>query len=165
MEIRHELPEDHQAIHQLTADAFAPKSFSDGTEPDVIDALRKADDLSLSLVAVIDDVIIGHVAFSAVSIGALTNDWYGLGPVSVQPERQRSGIGSSLINEGLRILRNKNTDGCALIGDPNFYHRFGFVSDGNVKYKNLPTRHVQWLSFGSIRPIGELQFKPAFDDE
>lgn len=163
VKICRERPEDHLEIHRLTADAFKPMSFSDGTEPDIIDRLRETGDLTLSLVAIENDSLLGHVAFSPVSIGNSTEGWYGLGPVSVKQERQRSGIGSALINEGLRILDSMDALGCALIGDPNYYCRFGFISDGNVHYQNLPDKHVQWKSFGEQRPKGQLVFSPAFD--
>ncbi len=162
MKIRQEHHKDYQAIHQLTADAFAPMSYSDGSEPTIIDKLRATGKLTLSLVAVKNDNLVGHVAFSPVSIGDSTTVWYGLGPVSVQPDLQRRGIGSALINEGLRILEGMNADGCALIGDPNYYHRFGFVSDGNVHYKGVPDDIVQWKSFGQQKPKGLLVFGPEF---
>ncbi|MFK7995774.1 MAG: GNAT family N-acetyltransferase [Granulosicoccus sp.] len=164
MHIRREQPEDHLLIHQLTAEAFAPMTFSDGTEPDIIDKLRAAGNLSISLVALKNYVLVGHVAFSPVSIGDVADSWYGLGPVSVQPGLQRTGIGSALINDGLRKLENMGAAGCALIGDPNYYCRFGFVSDGSIHYEGLPDKHVQWKSFGKQHPEGFLVFSPEFDD-
>jgi len=162
MEIRREHPEDLQAIHQLTADAFAPMSYSDGTEPAIIDGLRAAGNLTLSLVAIMNDDLVAHVAFSPVTIGDNTNSWYGLGPVSVRTNLQRSGIGTALINEGLRVLKGTDADGCALIGDPNYYCRFGFVSDGSIQYKGVSDEIVQWKSFSKQRPEGLLVFSPEF---
>ncbi len=162
MEIRNEQPEDQHAIHRLTADAFAPISNSDGTEPTIIDSLRRAGDLTLSLVAIENDTVVGHVAFSPVSIGSLKNGWYGLGPISVQPDLQRTGIGSALINRGLFELQSVGADGCVLIGDPNYYHRFGLISDGNIQYEDVPDQYVQWMSFGKQRPRGLLKYSNAF---
>lgn len=162
MEIRSEKPEDHHEIHRLTANAFAGLSYSDGTEPAIIDRLRAAGDLTLSLVAMKSDALVGHVAFSPVSIGICTSTWYGLGPVSVRPDLQRTGIGSALIIEGLRILEGMGADGCVLIGDPDYYCRFGFRSDGRIQYRDLPDEYVQWKSFGEQRPEGLLVFSPAF---
>ena len=162
MEIRSEQPEDRNEIHKLTTDAFAPMSYSDCTESTIIDNLRAAGDLTISLVAIKSDVLVGHVACSPVSIGEFTQTWYGLGPVSVRPDLQRTGIGSALIIEGLRNLEGRGADGCALIGDPNYYRRFGFVSDGSIQYQNLPDEHVQWKSFGERRPEGLLVFSPEF---
>jgi len=161
--IRAEQVADSTFIYRLTQIAFEPKAYSDGTEADVIDRLRDSGDLTLSLVALINAEIVGHVAFSPVTIGQLTENWYGLGPVSVHPDHQLSGIGSALINEGLQILQKKNAEGCALIGDPKYYSRFGFVSSGEVSYSDVPSSIVQWLSFGEQRPIGQLVFHAAFD--
>ncbi|NND89451.1 MAG: N-acetyltransferase, partial [Granulosicoccus sp.] len=106
MLIRREQADDHHAIHRLTTDAFAGQSYSDGTEPAIVDGLRAAGDLTLSLVAVKNDAVVGHVAFSPVRIGESNSDWYGLGPISVKPDLQRNGIGSALIIEGLRLLED-----------------------------------------------------------
>lgn len=162
LKVREEQPTDYVLIHRLTQMAFKPKAFSDGTEADVIDRLRASGDLTLSLVAENDANIVGHVAFSPVIIGHSSAGWYGLGPVSVHPDHQRRGIGSSLINEGLKMLQERRANGCALIGDPNYYSRFGFVSDGKVHYNELDSKHVQWISFGKQTPSGELVFGPAF---
>jgi len=161
--IRAEQSADFNLIYRLTQIAFEPKAFSDGTEADVIDRLRASGDLTLSLVAVNGTEIVGHVAFSPVVIGNLNNDWYGLGPVSVHPEHQLNGIGSSLINEGLKQLRERHAAGCALIGDPKYYSRFGFLSGEDVWYQDVPSKNVQWLSFSEQKPTGELVFSAAFD--
>jgi len=162
--IRVEQPADSKIIYRLTQIAFEPKAFSDGTEADVINRLRDAGDLTLSLVAELNSEIVGHVAFSPVTIGQFANDWYGLGPVSVHPDHQLTGIGSALIIEGLKRLQERGAEGCALIGDPKYYSRFGFVSNGEVTYSDVPNHIVQWLSFGEQRPIGELIFHDAFGD-
>lgn len=163
MEIREEQSEDHSEIHRLTSSAFAGLAHSNGSEPDIIDSLLADGDLTLSLVALMGPDLIGHIAFSLVRIGTYIHDWYGLGPVSVRPDLQRSGVGSALINEGLRIIKNMCANGCALIGDPNYYFRFGFVSDGSVRYGDLPARYVQWKSFGEQRPKGALLYSRAFN--
>ncbi|CDX39498.1 putative acetyltransferase [Mesorhizobium sp. ORS 3359] len=161
--IRPEQPGDEQIIHDLTVAAFEPMSFSDGSEAPIIAGLRNDGDLSVSLVAVSGGNIVGHVAFSPVTIGAESHGWYGLGPVSVWPEKQRQGIGSALINEGLAILRASGAKGCVLIGDPAYYRRFGFRSDGNLSYQDLPAQYVQSLLFGSESATGQMKFSPAFN--
>jgi putative acetyltransferase len=162
--IRAEKPADSKIIYRLTQMAFEPKAYSDGTEADVIDKLRASGDLTLSLVAQVNTEIVGHVAFSPVTIGEFNDDWYGLGPVSVHPDHQLKGIGSALIDEGLKILQAKSAAGCALIGDPKYYSRFGFVSNGKVSYGDVPSHIVQWLSFGEQVPSGALIFNAAFDE-
>ena len=106
VEIRSERPEDIRAIYDLTKRAFAPMVFAGGNEQDLIDAVRDAGALSISLVAEIGSRIVGHVAFTPAMAADSTPGWYGLGPVAVEPELQRKGIGLQLINEGLgKLLR------------------------------------------------------------
>ncbi|MGL5010052.1 MAG: GNAT family N-acetyltransferase, partial [Paracoccaceae bacterium] len=97
LHIRDERPTDHRAIHDLTAAAFAPMAFSDGTEPAIIAALRADGDLVLSLVAEDAGFIIGHVAFSPVTVAGVHGGWFGLGPIAVRPGWQRRGVGGALI--------------------------------------------------------------------
>lgn len=163
MNIRDERPEDRQAIFDLTTEAFAPMPFSNGSEPGIINALRNAGDLTLSLVAIQNGVIVGHITFSPVSIAGNDGQWLGLGPVSVAISEQSKGIGSALILEGLEQTKALGANGCALVGNPDYYSRFGFQSDGNLTYEALPTRVVQWVSFKGSAPKGELKFSPAFN--
>lgn len=85
---------------------------------EIVDALRAAKALTLSLVAEEDGQVLGHVAFSPVQIGGEDKGWYGLGPVSVSPDRQGEGIGGKLIREGLALLRAAGAKGCVLLGIP-----------------------------------------------
>src|SRR5262245_53610407 len=101
MKIRVDAPSDHEATYRLTKAAFDPMAFSDGSEADRIDALRRAGDLTLSLVAEEDSGVVGHIAFSPVSLDGHGEGWFGLGPVAVWPHLQKRGIGSALVNEGL----------------------------------------------------------------
>lgn len=164
IEIRPEISGDEQAIHDVTAVAFEPMSYSSGTEASIINQLRKDGDLTISLVAFKAGDIIGHIAFSPVMVAGKNDGWFGLGPVAVHPDFQRLGIGSKLINQGLSQLKSDGAKGCALIGDPNYYNRFGFISDGNLNYGEISSTYVQWLSFGDAVAKGELKFCPAFDE-
>ena len=166
MKIRREQTGDEAAIFKLTADAFEPIEYSDGSEPDIINKLRTDGDLVLSLVAVKENEIVGHIAFSAVTIDGDDGDdnqWFGLGPVSVAIEHQRSGIGSKLIGEGLNQLKANGARGCVLIGDPAYYGRMGFKNDERVTYGDVPLQFVQWLSLDGTLPSGEIKYRPAFD--
>ena len=106
MKIRSENKDDHDAISETTIAAFEDYPFSQETEHLIIDELRKANALTVSLVAVINEQVIGHITISAVSISDGTSDWYGLGPVSVLPEFQGRGIVSKLIKTGLSRIKN-----------------------------------------------------------
>jgi putative acetyltransferase len=163
MQIRLERPDDATTIHALTNAAFAGMAFSDNTEAAIVDRLRAAGALTLSLVATHGGEIVGHVAFSPVTINGEAGDWYGLGPVSVWPDRQRTGIGQALIREGLRRLRSMSAGGCVLLGDPAYYVRFGFRNDPCLCHAGAPAWAFQCLAFGRSRPRGEVSFHPGFD--
>jgi putative acetyltransferase len=163
MLIRDETPEDIDAIHDLTSTAFKPMPYSDGTEAEIVRRLRENGDLTISLVAEQDGEILGHVAFSPVTIDGAHDGWFGLGPISVKPERQRQGIGKALIARGLELLNEMGASGCALIGNPDIYSRVGFSSDGQLKYLDLDTRLVQRIVFRGSPPSGTLQFASAFE--
>ncbi|MHC4586124.1 MAG: GNAT family N-acetyltransferase, partial [Planctomycetota bacterium] len=119
--IRNEMDADIGAITEVTIAAFKTLEISKHTEQFIIAALRAAKALTLSLVAEADGRVIGHIAFSDVTISDGTRNWYGLGPVSVLPEYQRQGIGKALIQEGLSRLKNMNAQGCCLVGHPDYY--------------------------------------------
>lgn len=161
--IRTERPGDEDAIHSLTLAAFEAMAFSDGSEASIIRSLRKSGDLALSLVAEENGTIIGHVAFSPVTIDAIHNDWFGLGPISVLPDRQRQGIGKALILKGLDVLKVRGARGCALIGYPEVYAPVGFESDGLLSYGKVDSSYIQRIVLSGPAPSGELRFSPAFE--
>src|SRR6187399_1071519 len=152
MEIRAERPEDRDAIRRITRVAFASVEHSDQTEAAIVDALRNADALTLSLVAVMDDEIVGHVALSPVTFDGEHRRWYGLGPVSVRPDRQKRGIGSKLIRESLTQLERTGAEGCVVLGDPRFYVRFGFANDAGLRFEAAPPEYFMRLAFVDAVP-------------
>ena len=162
MLIRPEAPADHAATRDLIARAFAGKVYSDGTEPGIPGKLRAAGDLALSLVADADGMIVGYVALSPVKVDGMLGDWYGLGPVAVEPARQRQGIATALVTRAMGHLRTIGASGCAVIGAPDVYGPMGFVSDGMLTYGDLNTRYVQRLTLSGPAPVGELVFSLAF---
>ncbi len=160
--IRPEKPGDEAAIAALTSAAFATAPHSDGTEAAIIANLRRAGALLLSLVAVEGDRIIGHIAFSPVTIGGRDAGWVGLGPVSAAPERQRAGIGSALIREGLARIQAAGHKGCVLLGDPEYYGRFGFACDPAISFPGAPAEYFMTLCWEGPPPKGEAAYHPAF---
>ncbi|MEN5276895.1 N-acetyltransferase [Brucella sp. TWI432] len=163
MYIRTEQPPDIASIRHLTAEAFRTMPYSTQKEAAIIDALRAASALTLSLVAEEKNDIIGHVAFSPVSIDGVDSDWYGLGPVSVQPDKQGKGIGRALIREGLKRLKDDGACGCVLVGDPAYYQHFDFKADERLKLKGVPAKYFQCLLMKGDMPSGEVTFHAAFD--
>ena len=162
MDIRLENEQDVDIIRELTTAAFKDMPFSDNSEAGIIDALRANKALSLSLVALENDTVLGHVAFSPVSIDGKQLDWYGLGPVSVWPAHQKKGIGQALIREGLQRLQDMGAKGCVLLGDPQYYSRFGFECDPGLTYSPAPAAYFQRLVFVDPAPKGEVQYHNAF---
>ncbi|MCV0397627.1 MAG: N-acetyltransferase [Rhizobiaceae bacterium] len=160
--IRPEGAQDLPAIRRLTTDAFRAAPHASGTEAAISDALREAGALTLSLVAVEGGSIVGHVAFSPVTIDGSSGPWHGLGPVSVRPDRQRAGIGRALIEEGLARLRRQGTQVCVVLGDPAYYGRFGFRSDPGLRYGDVPPEYFQRLVISGPPPAGEVAYHPAF---
>lgn len=121
--IRNEIESNIKAISEITRAAFETLLISNHTEQFIIDALRDANALTISLVAVAWNKVVGHIAFSPVTISDGSPGWYGLGPISVLPELQRQGIGKSLVHEGLSALKSLGAKGCVLVGDPGYYER------------------------------------------
>lgn len=160
--IRSETDADKRAISEVTLAAFKTLEISHLTEHIIIDALRTAGALSISLVAELDGQVIGHIAFSPVSMSDGTRDWYGLGPVSVMPEFQRQGIGKALIREGLSRLKALNAKGCCLVGHPDYYRKFGFENTPTLKFEGVPPEFFFALSFDGSTPQGTVTFHGAF---
>jgi putative acetyltransferase len=160
--IRTERPADAAAIGRLTAAAFASTSYGHNGEAGIVEALRADGALTVSLVAVLDGEVVGHVAFSPVSIAGAGGGWYGLGPVSVEPARQRQGIGQALIRAGLDRLGELDAAGCVVLGDPDYYRRFGFKSDPALWYDDAPALYFQRLVLKGPAPRGEAVYHPAF---
>jgi putative acetyltransferase len=162
MSIRKEKPSDIEAITQVTIAAFKTLEISNQTEQFIIHALRAADALTLSLVAEMGDRIVGHIAFSPVTISDGTTDWYGLGPISVLPEYQRQGIGTSLVDRGLSLLKGLGGRGCVLVGDPNYYQRFGFKNYPELIHEGVPPEVFLALPFTETVPRGIVGFHEGF---
>lgn len=161
--IRTETPADIAAIDAVTIAAFLDAPHTSHTEQFIVKGLRGAGVLSISLVAELNNSIIGHVAVSPVSISDGASGWFGLGPISVTPEHQGRGVGSRLMQEALALLRKRNAAGCVLLGDPAYYGRFGFRSETNLVFPNVPQKYFQALLFGSSLPRGIVSYHEAFD--
>jgi putative acetyltransferase len=160
--LRKETVEDLEAITEVTIAAFKNIPISNHTEQFIINALRAAGVLTISLVADINGQVVGHIAFSPVTISDASTDWYGLGPVSVLPAYQKQGIGKALINEGLSLLEEIGGQGCALVGDPNYYKRFGFKNYPELIHEGIPQEVFLILPFTEKIPKGIIVFHEGF---
>ena len=160
--IRSETDADIGTITKVTIAAFKTLEISNHTEQFIIEALRAAKALTISLVAEVNGCVIGHIAFSPVTISDGTQDWYGLGPVSVLPEYQRQGIGKALIREGLLRLRDMSAQGCCLVGHPDYYRRFGFTNVPELVHEGVPPEVFFALPFEGHTPQGTVTFHEGF---
>jgi putative acetyltransferase len=160
--IRNEVESDIKAISEVTKAAFENLPISRHTEQFIINALRDAKALTISLVAEADNRVVGHIAFSPVTISDGSLDWYGLGPISVLPELQKQGIGKSLIQEGLSSLKALGAKGCVLVGDPGYYQRFGFKSLPDLVIDGVPQQYILALPFEENKTSGTVTFHEGF---
>lgn len=165
MIIRDERDSDIAGVRALTEAAFADVPQSRQTEAAVIDALRTAGALTLSLVAEDAGEIVGHVAVSPVSIdGRGDLGWYGGGPLSVRPDLQRRGIGTALVRAAFERLREIDARGCVVVGDPDYYRRFGFTgATPSLVMPGVPQENVLVLTVDGETPAGTVAFHEAFD--
>jgi putative acetyltransferase len=162
MIIRKETDQDIEAITEVTIVAFKTLTISNHTEQFIINSLRAAGALTISLVAEIDGRVVGHIAFSPVTVSDGATGWFGLGPVSVLPEYQKQGVGKSLINEGLSLLKDRGGRGCALVGDPNYYKRLGFKNCPELVHEGVPQEVFLVLPFNEKIPQGIVVFHEGF---
>ncbi|WP_288900343.1 N-acetyltransferase [uncultured Sneathiella sp.] len=163
--IANETTQDFAGIRQIIEIAFKQAEHSSGTEAEIVEELRNAEALAVSLVAKSGQEIVGHAAFSPVMIDGKDAEWYGLGPVAVRPDWQRKGIGSKLIRKGLGHLSDLGGKGCVVLGDPSYYHRFGFETDAGLKLEGVPPEFFMRLVLLGPEPKGLVTYHKAFEAE
>lgn len=163
--IRKEQKDDVNVISDVTMRAFGNSKDGGRYESELINKLRHKNKLSLSLVATDNDVIVGHIAFSPVTINGVSQDWYGLGPVSVLPERQDKGIGKLLIQSGLAELTNRDARGCVVLGSKKYYPKFGFKSYPGLILPGFKPESFMYYPIKGEIPNGEVMYDVAFGIE
>lgn len=170
MNIHNETSQDIEAISALVYSAFENHPHHQAgalpTEHLIVEKLRLQGALSLSLVAEVDDHIVGHIAFSPVTIAGKALNWYGLAPVSVAPNMQGQGIGGKLIKESMKQLKALGAMGVVLLGEPEYYMRFGFKAYPQLSYAGVPAEYFLALSLADSSsetlPSGEVTYHQAF---
>jgi len=157
MVIRDEVIGDFAGIRKVVEVVFARS-----LEAELVDELRASGDSVISLVAVDDDKIVGHVMFSNMTAPFRA---LGLAPVSVMPDRQRSGIGSLLVRAGLERAELDGWEGVFVLGAPGYYQRFGFSVAGargfTSRYGGAHFMLIR-LNGGRVVSEGEVNYAPAF---
>lgn len=162
--IRPERPGDHAVIGDVITAAFTGRPYADGDEAELVERLRRANALSLSLVAELAGSVVGQVAFSPAAAADGAQGWYALSPVAVLPQHQRIGIGSDLIRTGMEGIARSGALGCILVGDPAYYVRFGFRRSPANAPPGQPADYFMVKLLGSTaQPSGPVGFHEAFD--
>lgn len=160
--IRPETSADCETIRDLTTRAFASAAHSSGTEAEIVETLRRRGQLAYSAVAEAATGVVGHVALSPVSMSDSAPGWFGLGPLSVVPEYQGQGIGSRLVREALAWLEKRKAAGCVLVGEPEYYARFGFRAYPELMLPGVPPQYLLAIPFGGAIPGGAVRFDDSF---
>ncbi len=162
LEIRFEVESDTAEIARVIEAAFARAEHSDGTEAQIVEALRRRRRLEISMVALDRGSLLGQVAISPVSLSSEELGWFGLGPVAVAPGAQKRGVGRLLVERALEELQKRGAVGCVVLGDPAYYARFGFRVWPSLSLPGIPPEYFQAMSFGLEVPTGEVAYDVAF---
>lgn len=150
-------------------EALYPKMFPEEDLLPVVRALSALDSGVQSIVAVRDTDIVGHVMFTDCSVAGSTETLSVLGPLGVAPTQQKQGIGSALVQHGFAQLRDANVAAVYVLGDPNYYSRFGFVAENGIQppYPLPPEWDGAWqsLHFSDVAiPNGTLAVPAPWDE-
>lgn len=149
MLIRTENESDYGYIREININAFPTSA-----EADLVEKLRKADIELISLVAIENKSLVGHILFSPVTLEIDNADLkiMGLGPMAVLPKYQNKGIGSKLVNAGLHQCMAQGYDAVAVLGHPNYYPKFGFLPSKIFKIKSEYDVPVDTFMIKELRP-------------
>lgn len=164
--IRDEGPGDFDVVRRINTEAFQGPD-----EAALVDRLRTAGVLTVSLVAEVNGEVVGHLAMSPVAIdrGMTLENAYGLAPMAVLAKHQKRGVGSALVREGLHRLERKHASGVVVVGHASYYPRFGFVraSTFGLKWDHAcPDEAFMALELrpGALgRTQGLVRYRPEFD--
>ncbi len=166
IKVRPETEADLPAIRAVNEAAFPGK-----LEADLVDLCRTRGKIVLSLVALVDSNVVGHVLFTPVTLDPPHPGWMGLGlgPIAVRPEYQGQGVGSRLMDIGLEICRSNGVDFVVLLGDPGYYLRFGFIPAREFglssEYGDLDEFQARELKPGVLREAkARVKYTPEFSE-
>ena len=172
IKIRQEEEKDFETIYEVVKEAFSTAEHSDGTEQDLVVALRKSESYikELALVAVIDETVIGHIMFTKATIeeGELKHDTLALAPLAVAAPFQNMGIGKKLIEEGLRLAKELGHKSVVVLGSEKYYPRFGFKEASEFGIKppfKVPSENFMVLPLeeNSLKGVsGIMEYDEAF---
>ncbi len=165
--VRQEMPQDAASITRINLAAFPGPA-----EACLVETLRQNDKVSLSLVALIDGRLVGHILFSPMEIVSSTGETFravGLGPVAVLPEVQQQGVGTALCQTGLAMCREAGQKAALVLGHPTYYPRFGFLPAASFQITcayEVPAEAFMALELqeGALDGVsGVAHYQPEFD--
>lgn len=165
--IRPEQSGDHRAIYEVNR-----RAFQSSTEAELVKALRHYSHETISLVALKDDQLVGHILFTPVSVPGdkLSLPVMALGPMAVAPAFQRQGIGSQLVTAGLEACRAAGKAAVVVLGHREYYPRFGFrpAAEWNLHFKSPAFdpyfMALELVAEGLAKTGGDVEYLPEFDD-
>lgn len=167
MIIRQEEPRDYSAVYQVVKSAFENAEHSDGNEQELVVALRNSSAFvpELSLVAVCDGRIVGHILFTKVTVSGKIA--LALAPLSVLPVYQRQGIGQALMAEGHKIAQELGYEYSIVLGHPQYYPKVGYRPASSFGIKapfDVPDDNFMAIK---LKPTvefinGTVKYDPAF---
>lgn len=160
--LRAETASDVDAIAELILEAYQLQAHSNQSEASMVEHLRQADALTLSLLAQTGDRLVGHLVVAPVTISGGAPGWFSIGPLSVAPDFHGQGIGSSLVWQGLRTMRQRGAAGCVVLGEPAYFGRFGFRSTPALNLAGAPAGCFLARPYERVVPLGEVSFHAAF---
>jgi putative acetyltransferase len=162
--IREERQGDAERIRGVNLAAFEASA-----EADLVDALRRDAAPLVSLVAEDDANVLGHILFSPVTLASAPGLFLmGLAPMAVVPSRQRQGVGTALVHEGLERCRHLDAAAVVVLGHPEYYPRFGFFPAARWSLRceyDVPEEAfmVRELRDGALKGLsGTVQYHPVF---
>ena len=164
--LRLETPADLDGIRQVHVEAFGRPA-----EAALVDTLREQGQITVSLVAEIDQEVVGNAVLSPVTIMPTVPGlrMLGLGPVAVRPGFQLNGIGSKLIGQGIEVARLLDFQAVAVLGLPDYCGRFGFVAASRYGLRCEFEARVGWFMVIELRPgslsgwwNGVVRYQPEF---
>ena len=164
--VRREEPGDGAAVRQINEEAFGS-----GLEAGIVESLRNAAD-TISLVATLDDQVVGHILFTPVTLEPARPHvrLAALGPMAVRPDLQRQGIGTRLVRAGLQVCAESGYAAIVVVGHPEFYPRFGFHSGAARGLRcEFPVPDdvfmVRELEAGALQGVsGMVRYRPEFSE-
>lgn len=161
--LRTETSNDINAINNVIVSAFSNSSHGLQNEDKLVAQLRADNALALSVVAEVNDQIVGHIAFSKITMTDQNlENWYILAPLSVAPEFQKQSLGKQLLKSGLAGIKKKGAKGCLCVGDIGYYGRFGFSSNHGLVLEGIPKEYILVQNFTDDQPRGMVVLHPAF---